>query len=283
VALRRARIGGDFDTTGANFDWLGDASWDEGGSLVLDRARIDGALILRELQAPLLGASFVDARVGTLADDASTWGDRLVLDGFAYSRLGDGAPLDTVFRTGWLERQDPAHLKAQFRVQPWRRLIRVLRRMGHEHHAGSIALRRERWLRRVGWVGAWAPPALRWLPRAGHFMLGLLAGHGYRPGRLVGWLAAAWLLCGGVYWAAEETGHATATSSSAGDGFSPFAYSLDRLLPLVDLGASGAWAEGSHWTHPMRWLSQFESGFGWLLALLLLASLAGWVDRDRRR
>jgi hypothetical protein len=33
----------------------------------------------------------------------------------------------------------------------------------------------------------------------------------------------------------------------------------------------------------MRWLSQFESGFGWLLALLLLASLAGWVDRDRRR
>jgi hypothetical protein len=282
VALRRACIGGDFDATGANFDWLGDASWDEGGSLVMDRARVDGALVLRELQAPLLGASFVGARVGTLCDDISTWGERLALDGFAYSRLGDGAPLDTVFRTGWLERQDPAHLRSQFRVQPWRRLIRVLRRMGHEHHAGSIGLRRERWLRAAGRVGAWAPPALRWLPRAGHFIFGLLAGHGYRPARLLGWLVAVWLVCGALYGWVVDVGTTADVASSAQESFSPLGYSLDRLLPWADLGEVRTAAVAAPWAHPMRWLSHFEAAFGWLAAALLVASLAGWADRDRR-
>jgi hypothetical protein len=283
VAMRRARIGGDLDATGASFDWLGDASWEDSATLLLDRARIQGALILRELRTPLLGASFVDARVGTLTDDRSTWGDRLVLDGFDYSRLGEGAPLDSMFRTSWLERQEPSHLSEQFRMHPWRRLIRVLRRMGHDHRAGSIALRRERWLRRIGWVGAWAPPALRWLPRAGHALLGLLAGHGHRPGRLVAWLAAVWLLCGTLYWAAGEPaggGHAEPIAASAAD---PFAYSLDRLLPLVDLGQESAWSGHTEWTDALRWIGYLETGFGWIALLLLLASFAGWVDRDRRR
>jgi hypothetical protein len=281
VALRRARIGGDLDATGASFDWLGDSAWGGGTSLVLDRARVDGALILRELQAPLLGASFVGARVGSLVDDATTWGERLVLDGFAYSRLGEGAPLDTMFRVDWLERQKPSHLRAQFRVQPWRRLISVLRRMGHAHRAGSIALRREQRLRRIGWVGSWAPPALRWLPQAGHLMLGLLAGHGYRPARLLGWMAAVWLLCGAAYWAAADFGPATAAGLPAGAFFSPFAYSLERLLPMLAVGQSGTWVAEPAWSEAVRWLSHLETAFGWLALLLLLASLAGWVDRDR--
>jgi hypothetical protein len=221
--------------------------------------------------------------VGTLSDDRSTWGERLALDGFDCSRFGEGAPLDSLFRTGWLERQEPDHLKGKFRMQPWRRLIRVLRRMGHDHRAGSVALRRERWLRRNGWVGSRAPPALRWLPRAGHALLGALAGHGYRPGRLLAWLAAVWLLCGGLYWTAAELAGGGLAAPFADTPFGPFAYSLDRLLPLVDLGQCGAWAAGSECTDALRWLAYLESGFGWFAVLLLLASMAGWVDRDRQR
>ncbi len=283
VGLRRARIGGDLDATGASFDWLGDAAWRRDPSLVLDRARVGGALMLRELRAPLIGASFVGARVGTLADDATTWGERLQLDGFAYGRFADDAPLDTVFRVDWLERQEPTHLRAQFRVQPWRRLIRVLRRMGHERRAGSIAMRREGWLRRIGRVGSWAPPALRWLPQAGHLLAGLLAGHGYRPGRLVAWMAAVWLTCGAVYWAAAEGGAGFAAPATADAAFGAWAHSLDRLLPMLELRPPGAWAAASPWAEAVRWLSHFEAGFGWLAMLLLVASVAGWMDRDRRR
>lgn len=282
TSLRRARVGGDLDATGATFDRLGDAAWSQGAALVLDQARIDGALVLRQLQVPLLGASFVDTRVGTLADDASTWGERLVLDGFAYDRLGDGAPLDTVFRVDWLERQDPAHLRAQFRVQPWRRLIRVLRRMGHERHAGSIALRREQRLRRAGRIGAWAPAGVRWLPQAGHWILGLLAGYGHRPERLLLWSAGVWLACGVVFWAVTpDRGDALRADGTAPIG--ALAYSLDRLLPLVEFDSARRWAAATPWTEALRWLGRFEAVFGWVAALLLLASVAGWIDRDRRR
>jgi hypothetical protein len=273
IGLRRARIGGDLDATGASFDWLGDAAWRRDPSLVLDRAHIGGALVLRELRAPLIGASFVGARVGTLADDATTWGERLQLDGFAYSRFADDAPLDTVFRVDWLERQEPAHLHAHFRAQPWRRLIRVLRRMGHDRRAGSIAMRREGWLRRSGRVGAWAPSALRWLPQAGHVLAGLLAGHGHRPGRLVGWLAAVWLACGAVYWA---------VSAPADTAVGAWTHSLKWLLPMLGNGTPGNWVAASPWADAVRWLGHFEAGFGWLALLLLVASVAGWMDRDRR-
>jgi hypothetical protein len=267
VSLCRARVGGDVDATGANFDWVGDAAWGGGPTLALDRARVDGALVLRELQSPLVGASFVDARVGALTDDTTTWGDRLALDGFRYSRFGDGAPLDTVFRLDWLEMQSPAHLRGQFRVQPWRRAIRVLRRMGRARGAGSIALRRERWLRRTGAIGASAPPALRWLPRAGHWLFGVLAGHGYRPGRLLAWLGAVWLLCAGVYWADAAA--------------NPLAHSLDRLLPFVGLPLADE--PGAAAGELTSWVGRLEATFGWTAGLTFLASMAGWLDRDRRR
>jgi hypothetical protein len=276
VSLKRARIGGDFDATGASFDWLGDTGWIGGASLLLERARIGGTLVLRDLMAPLVAASLADAKVGALADDAGTWGDRLMLDGFLYKRLADGAPVDAAFRIEWLQRQERAHLHQQFRPQPWRRAIRVLRNMGHEHAAASVALARETALRRAGVVGAWAPMALRWAPRAAHRLLGALAGHGYRPGWLAPWLAGVWLLCGALYSAAAGQGAAQSIS------FSPWAYSFDRLLPLSGLHASGTWATDSGWSEAMRWLSLAETGFGWLALALLLASVAGWMDRDRR-
>jgi hypothetical protein len=280
VSLRRARIGGDLDATGASFDWLNDAAWSDGVSLALDRARVEGALILRELQSPLQSASLRGARVGTLCDDVQSWGERITLDGFTYESLGEGALANARYRIGWLERQVPSHLRAPFRMQPWLEAARVLRKMGHEHGASLIAVRRERWLRRIGVVGAAVPAWMRWPVRAGHWVLGALCGHGQRPGRLVTWLAAVWLLCGGAYGAAVAMGD-TATAQGK---FSPLGYSADRLLPLLDLGLQPpvAWGEPNAWTAALRWVSYAEAGFGWVALLLLVASLAGWLDRERK-
>ncbi len=278
VRLRRACIGADLGARGANFDWLGDAAWMSGSALALDGARIRGTLDLREQQAPLHGVSLADARATTLADDLTTWGDKLVIDGFDYRRFADGAPLHDQFRIDWLERQEPAHLRAQFRMQPWRQTVRVLRRMGHGHAAQGVALRREVWLGRNGRVGAWAAPGWRWAPRAGHGLLGTLAGHGHRPGRLVAWMAGVWLACGLGYRTALTQG----LGPQAAPEVDPFVYSLDRLLPLADLHPPVAWASGGAGAAALRWLGQAEAGFGWLAMVLLLASLAGWMDRDRR-
>lgn len=206
VCLRRTQIGGDLDCSGAGFDRVGDVAWGDGAALRLDRARVHGALRLCQLQGPLLGASFAGTRVGTLVDDATTWGERLVLDGFAYSAFGDGAPLDAPFRLAWLERQAGEHLGSDFRMHPWRRLIVVLARMGHGHSAAEVALRRERWLRRIGRVGLSLPPALRWLARAAHTAWGAAAGYGWRPHRLAGWSVVVCLAGAAGLWAAEQHG-----------------------------------------------------------------------------
>lgn len=288
VSAKRARIGGDFDCTGAAFDRVGDAAWGEGVSLVLDRAQIDGALRLAQLQAPLLGASLAGTRAKELVDDASTWGERLVLDGFAYSHFGEGAPLDSGFRLAWLERQRPAHLAADFRNQPWRRLIRVLRGMGRPGSAGTLALRREQRLRRIGRIGESLPGALRWVARAAHAGFGALAGYGWRPQRLVAWTLLVWVGAAAFFGLAEQQG-ALAAAGTSMPAFSPFAYTLDLLLPGIDLHEASRWtpshAAGASlvWSEAARVAGWGVRLFGALAALLLLVSLAGWADRDRRR
>ena len=280
VRMERARIAGDLDATGAAFDVVGDASWSDGAALLLDGARIGGSLMLRRLQTPLLGASLAGARVGALVDDDSTWGQRQVLDGFRYTRLAEGAPTNARFRLAWLARQKPAHLDSDYRPGPWRQLIKVLRRMGHEHSAGSVAIGRESQLRRIDRIGLGTPRVLRWLPRLGHGLFGLVAGYGYRPLRLLGAMGLLWLVCAGVYHVAAEQG-AIAPAH-------PLIYSLDRLLPLVDLplrdeaSALPVDADAAWWGGVLRWVSVLEVLLGWAACLMLVASVAGWTDRDRR-
>lgn len=289
VSLRRAQIGGDLDCTSAAFDRVGDAAWGNGTSLVLDRAQIGGTLRLGQLAAPLLGASFAGTHAKALVDDLSTWGERLVLDGFAYSRFGDGAPLDAPFRLAWLERQPAAHVNEDFRMQPWRRAIHVLRRMGHAASASELALRREQRLRRIGRIGQALPAALRWVACGTHLTFGALAGYGWRPQRLVLWALLVWLGGAAFFGQAQQEGALLPVDVPALLPFNPLAYTLDLMLPLVDLNEKRHWlsapgaAAGFGWSDFTRLAGWAVRLFGWTVALLLIASVAGWGDRDRRR
>jgi len=292
VRLQRARIEGNLDCTGADFDAAGDLGWDQNPALLLERAHVGGTLCLRELQTPLLGASLSGARAGALADDASSWGQRLVLDDFKYQRFAQGAPVDAAFRLDWLARQEPLHLDEDYRPEPWRCLISVLRRTGRAHGASLVFMQRERHLGHIGRIAADAPRALRWLPQACHRVYGVLAGYGERPLRLVAALALAWLVCGGAYWAAEEQQAIAPTRAAARPlpEFHPWLYSLDLLLPLVDLRQAREWAPlpleaarpDDFWRSVTPWLTWFEALFGWAAALLLVVSVSGVTDRDRR-
>lgn len=76
-------------------------------------------------------------------------------------------------------------------------------------------------------------------------------------------------------------------------GFSPLLYSLDVVLPLVDLQQQKDWgpliptphsdwkSELSEvsWKHATRWIIWFETLFGWLSSLLLVAIVSGLTKR----
>jgi hypothetical protein len=310
VRLQQVEIHGDLDCSSADFDAVGDASWGAGGAgLVLTRAQVGGSLSLQRLATPLQSASLIDAHVGTLIDDASTWGQHLELDGFRYTRFGRGAPTDAAMRVDWLLRQRADHLGADFRPAPWRQVVGVLRHMGHDLSARAVALGHERQLRKIGAIGRGAPRGLRWLVRLGHGAFGLVAGYGQRPLRLLASALAVWLLCGAAYWGAAEGFAPSAALLVAAPrlaacrpdcpglpatlpAFQPLVYSLDVLLPLVDLQQQRHWApargalapavEAALGTPPLRLLGWVEAACGWVLALVALVCLARWAARDRR-
>lgn len=285
VDLQRVHIGGDLDCDGADFDAVGDAGWGHAVALRLDRARIGGALALHRLQRPLQGASLVDARVATLADDTLTWGQHHQLDGLHYRRFGPEAPRDAGMRIGWLLRQHASALGSGFLPDPWVRAGKVLRRMGHGRAAGSVAIGREHHLRGAGRIGEDAPALLRGPIRLLHATFGLLTGHGHRPLRLLGALAVTWLGCGALYWAA--TGGASGIASVP--AFHPFAFSLDALLPGLDLGqvrlglpALRPGPDAPMTASGLRALAMAEAVAGWLALLAAAVCVSGITERDRQ-
>jgi hypothetical protein len=217
----------------------------------------------------------------------------------------------------------------EFRPQPWRQLQKVLREMGHIEEARKVAIAFEHRLRYVNLIGI-APTQnrlLNWLyrifVRGVHWLFWILTGYGYRPLRLVAWTAVIWLACGAFYWtAALEQGVFAPSnplvfqnekyvdcksSKSPGVGawylcaalpeeyttFSPLAYSLDVILPLVDLQQERDWAPliptpkafrwNEFWTfdinHVTRLVIWFETLFGWVASLLLVAIVSGLAKR----
>lgn len=325
VSLPGVQIGGNLECTGAKLDGKVDKA------LSCDGANIAGVFFFRELPHAVDGVSLASMRVGTLVDDEQAWGEHLVLDGFMYGELSGDAPTDADTRLAWLNKQLPSHAGlngdgAKFKPQPWQQLIRVLRHMGHAEDTRQVAIAFEHRLRRANLIGQAAQHWYRpdsWIYR--HICClfrcwyGLLIGYGYRPLRMLVWMFGVWLACGMFYWyaaldgvfgpsdplvfqnpdykicAAQNAGnwYLCATLPEEYTGFSPLAYSLDVILPLVDLQQETDWAPliptpKSVWyqellafdlKHVARLVVWFEILFGWVASLLLVAVVSGLTKR----
>jgi hypothetical protein len=322
VILLRAQIAGNLSCEDSLFDGA------NGTALSMDGVSVTGAWFFRNLKLVTGRISLSSAHVGRLIDDEKSWCSSLALDGFVYDSIAGGAPTDAATRISWLDKQEKMHLglgknNHQFRPQPWRQLIKVLREMGHEEDARLVAIAFEQRRRAAHLI---AYPKLHWL-------FGKLTGYGYRPMRLLWTMLGVWLFCAALYWCAALHGvfapsdplvfqnqkyevcapsyvapasAVVAPVNGAGNwylcaalpeeysGFSPLAYSLDVILPLVDLQQESSWSPliptpnktwytelftfegGKHWTRLLVW---FEILFGWLASLLLVAVVSGLTKR----
>lgn len=151
------------------------------------------------------------------------------------------------------------------------------------------------------------------IARLSHRLYGALAGYGFRPMRTLAWMIAAWALATAVYaWGDERGlfaprggGLLTADFSiKCGDpparwtrcpllpsGYNTFdapMFSLDALLPLVDLKQEADWApllrRGQGW---QAWDGMLVRGtmwveilFGWITSLLLVSAVGRLVQKD---
>lgn len=226
VRFSGARITGQFSLKGAHFEGKGKREGNE--TLIAQNAHIGGVLVMTGLVTPLDNAAFSGSRVGTLHDDANTWGKEIGLNGFTYDFLTTEAPLRAQERIAWLDRQVPENTgedglkgsESKFRPQPWRHLQHVLEEMGHTEEARAVGVAFEKRLRKVGLIGqapSGIPNCLKWLyrlPALGlHSLYGLFTGFGYRPMRLLAWFFCTWLACTSVYWYAAVNHNVFAPSN----------------------------------------------------------------------
>ena len=284
LSFASAKIDGDLSFRDAEFI----------GSLYASKLQVLGALIIFDIKKPMSKVSLASARVTALNDNAQSWGQHLILNGFVYEFLDVHNTMTVADRVKWLEKQcsrfpgdeaTPLPKPNVFVPQPWQQLKTVLENMGRVEESREIGIEYERHRAKCGQIGltpaAWNPVrrGLNWgFANALHFSYGKLIGYGYRPMQLVPWFMGVWLLTTALYWYAanqeavfaptdplifQNTAYMTCQPSSdktfepapgTGNwylcnalaqeytGFSPIAFSLDLLLPLVDLHQEKDWA-----------------------------------------
>ena len=319
VRLLGMHIGGDLSFDGASLENT------DGSALEADAMLVDGTFFFRHLKHSVKGISLDCAHVGQLVDDRDSWGLELNLDGFVYGHIAGGSPVDAQSRLQWLEKQEAGHFgKEQFRPQPWKQLQKVLQEMGHTEDARQVAIQFENHLRKIDRIGQtpthWGAVRSKlysFIARTAHGLFWLLMAYGYRPIRLATAMFIVWLVCGAIYWYAALQGVMAPSNPLVFQnlpkyeccksnwylcdqlpeeytGFSPMVYSLDILLPLVNLQQeqdwapliptpkAGWWEELTHFSlkHWVRLVVWFEILFGWVASLLFVAVVSGLSKRS---
>jgi hypothetical protein len=242
-----ARIGGELS--------LRQARLSQPGGEALEAATLQAAELSLRTAAAIEGR--VDLRyasVGVLRDDPATWPDHLSLEGLTYQALEPRLPARQRLR--WLDRDPRGH-----QPQPYEQLAAHYTAIGQPAQAVSVRYARERIQRRA------LPP----LARAWSRLQDLAVGYGYQPWRALVWLAVL-LAAGTVIFALAPP---PALQAGAAPHFNAFVYTLDLLLPVVDLGQKHAFNPAG----PEQWLSYVLIAAGWILVTTIAAGAARVLSR----
>jgi hypothetical protein len=281
------------DKTGIYTDYAfaADGLEAKGGLFLRGGAKINGPVTLS------------GAHVGALNDEAGCWPEGeavLDLNRFRYDAiLGVGA-VDAKTRIKWLAKTPQGE---DFSPQPYEQLAKVLREMGHREDARVVLIEKERLQREAAnpvlWRRVW-----NWVMRES-------AGYGYRPSLSLKYLVGLMLVGMVVFGGADLLGAVKPNSarvwhlpewercvdnpispkwcyllSDKGESyptFNPFIYSVDTLLPIVDLEMQGAWIpddRASWWGIGARAYLWLHIALGWFFSLLAVAGFSGLIKPD---
>jgi hypothetical protein len=238
-----------------------------GGSILLDGARLvnpgGDALRGRHVHARELflrpevegAVDLRHARFDVILDDPARWPAELRLSGLGYDTLEPQLP--AAQRVRWLLRDPDGYLPQNYET-----LAAMYRRLGDDAGARTVLLARERRRRQH----------LPWYSRAWSYLQEVTVGYGYRPLRAVGWLAglaAVGTLVFGLH-------HPPPLSRSGVPAFNPLIYTLDLMVPVVDLGQKNAYDPQG----VQRWLAYALIASGWLFVTTIAAGITRVLRRE---
>jgi len=187
-----------------------------------------------------------------------------------------------------------------FATQPYRQLADVYRAAGRNADARRVAIAQRRDLRAFGNLTPWA--------KVGNWLLDNTIRYGYRTWHAAIALAVLYAAVAAFFFVARSHGAlvavqatpnptsatssvsqpASAINSTSPDPakctasypcFNTFGYTIDTVIPLINVHQSDLWAPNAHAKPPWDWLSVWityvSTGLGWLLATLAVAGYTG--------
>jgi hypothetical protein len=255
LRLDAARIGGRLDLGGSALS----NQYKE--ALYLCHATIK-QLVLPMTVAPQGVLDLRHARVTHLADDWPNTTYTARIDDLAYETL---SPVKNRAkdRLEWI-----AKAEGGFRPQPYEQLAAVLRRAGRDDDARRVAIVKETERR----------PELGFAGRAVSWFLGSTVAFGYKPGRGVLWLGMlafiGWAIFG--YANAHHDFIAVREGAQTIPQFHAWLYSLDCVLPVINLGQRSYWAPTGlalYWT-------TVSVVAGWILVTVILGAVTTRLIRN---
>ena len=195
------------------------------------------------------------AVIGVLRDDPATWPALLRLDGLTYQALEPLLPAGQ--RLPWLA-GDPDG----YPPQPYEQLAAYYTALGQPSQGRTVLYARERVQRQGKGLAA----------RTWSTLQDVTVGYGYRPRRALAWIGLL-LTAGSVVFSVWPP-----PALQAGDAphFNGIIYTLDLLLPVVNLGQKYAFNPGG----AEQWLSYFFIAAGWTLATTVAAGAARVLQRS---
>ncbi|MFJ3230320.1 oxidoreductase [Streptomyces sp. NPDC086787] len=198
------------------------------------------------------------ARTGTLVDRAGSWPGpgSLHMGGFAYENLVPRGPFPLARRLDWV-----AAATAEYNPEPYERLAAVLRAAGEDEDAREVLLAKQRRRRETLPLGA----------KLWGYAQDLTVAYGYRPGRAAVWMAVLWAAGTLVFAHADHP----PMNPDGHPAWSPALFTLDLLLPVIDLDQVGQWQLGGAW----QWLSAAMILLGWILATTVAAGATRLLRR----
>jgi hypothetical protein len=194
------------------------------------------------------------ARIGILRDDPARWPAQLRIDGLTYQALEPRLPARQ--RLDWLNRDPRGH-----QTQPYEQLAAHYTAIGQPAQARAVLYAGERVER----------PSMPPLARAWSLLQDVTVGYGYQPWRAVAWLAVL-LVAGSVIFGLH---HPPPFQAGLAPPFNPVIYTLDLLLPVVDLGQKHAYDPAG----AEQWFSYLLIAAGWVLVSTVAAAAARVLTR----
>jgi hypothetical protein len=247
IRVSGARIGGELNFT--------DARIRNGTLTALDAAALEAGDLSLRLAEPAQGlVDLRHAHVQILRDDPERWPAQLSVDGLTYQTLEPRLPARQRLR--WLARDPSGH-----QPRPYEQLAAHYTAIGQPAEARTVMYARERILRR-----AKTPLGRTW-----SLLQDVTIGYGYQPWRAVAWLVVL-LAAGSITFALAPP---PPLGSNGAPHFNPVMYTLDLLLPVVDLGQKHAFNPGG----AEQWLSYLLIAAGWVLVTTVAAGAARVLSR----